>query len=93
MVSPKGGEPRPCTNNAQEQNGWCGVHFASEIERIRRAEQQAVTTAKMNERIEAHIAMSAADPWFWLEHITPSNDEARGLPPFTSPRRSPDDQP
>jgi hypothetical protein len=88
MVSPKGGEPRPCTNNAQEQNGWCGLHFASEIERLRRAERQAVITNEMNQRIEAHIAMSATDPWWWLKHITPSNDVERGLQPA---RRTGDD--
>lgn len=84
MVEPKGSQPRPCTNNALDEAGWCGVHFASEMERQRKAERQAVITAELNERIEAYIAMSAADPWHWLKHITPSRDAERGLPPYRS---------
>lgn len=84
MVEPKGGEPRPCANNALDEAGWCGVHFSSEIERQRRAAKQAVITADLNARIEAHIAMSAADPWWWLKHITPSRDAERGLQPYAT---------
>lgn len=84
MVNPAKGEPRPCTNNAQDEAGWCGVHFASEVERQRRAEKQAVITAELNARIEAHIAMTEADPWWWLDQITPSRDAERGLPPYHS---------
>lgn len=88
MVNPAKGEPRPCVNNAHDESGWCGLHFTSEIERQRRTAKQAVITEELNARIESHIAMSAADPWWWLKHITPSRDAERGLQPYskTSPK-------
>lgn len=83
MVEPKGKEPRQCSNNALEEDGWCGVHFASEIERIRKAERAALVSADLNARIEAHIAMTAANPLWWLDQIKPSLDAERGLPPYS----------
>jgi len=89
MVEPKGGDPRPCTNNAMEADGWCGVHWASEVERQRRAVKQAAITADLNARIEKHIALCAADPMWWIGQITPSRDAERGLPAYHTTKKAP----
>ena len=89
MVEPKGGDPRPCTNNALEDDGWCGVHWVSEVERRRRAARQTAITADLNARIEKHIAMCNADPWWWLDQIKPSRDAERGLPAYHATKKAP----
>lgn len=49
-------EPTPCTRWAVSEQGLCGQHYASVIERARKAEREAARMADINARVDAYIA-------------------------------------
>lgn len=52
----KQAEPRPCTNWAINERGYCGQHYASEVEKQLQSERAAVRKAELLAQIDAYIA-------------------------------------
>lgn len=72
-------EPSPCTRWAVNDNGLCGQHYASELERERRAKRAAVISAAMAERIEAYLSWTAKHP---SVHDSPKDPKYRKRKPY-----------
>lgn len=73
--------PHPCTRWAVSETGWCGQHYASEVERERREQRETKRRDELNARIDAHIAMAQENPWFWLDYLVPAAESHIGIEP------------
>jgi hypothetical protein len=72
-------EPHQCTRWAQDEEGWCGQHYASETQRIKDAQKAALKAEEFERRYLEHEAMVASDPWWWLALLVPSAESTVGL--------------
>ena len=54
--------PRQCTNWALDEKGYCGQHYASEIERVTRAAREAARKAEMIAGIDAYLEAHGQAP-------------------------------
>lgn len=70
-------EPRPCTNWAINERGWCGQHYASAVERELREERKAAAKAELLARIDEYIAAEPARQQATLDWV------ARHVPAVT----------
>lgn len=61
----KKGEPGECKNWATDENGYCGVHFASEMNRMTAEAVRLLARQDLEERIEKYIAWTEEHPHVW----------------------------
>ncbi len=68
-------EPRQCTNWAVDEKGYCGQHYAIEIEKTLKTTREAARKAEMIEKIDAYLARTGQKPHsceesrcYWAEH-------------------------
>jgi hypothetical protein len=58
-------EPEQCSRFAFDERGWCGQHYASSVERIKKAERIAIAKASLDQRINQYIAWRSTHPSIW----------------------------
>ncbi len=76
-------EPNPCGNWAINVYGWCGVHYGSELERVKREERANLSREERNERIETYLAWRETHPSVWdrmalAESVHPALTDVNG---------------
>jgi hypothetical protein len=59
-------------------NGWCWQHYASELERIKRADRIAIARAELDARIDSYMEWVREHPSVWDSKHTPKSVKRKG---------------
>jgi hypothetical protein len=57
--------PHPCTRMATGEEGWCGQHVISELERERRESHIAIRQAELDRRVDRFMEWVKDHPSVW----------------------------
>jgi hypothetical protein len=58
-------EPHPCSRWAVSESGWCGQHYTSELERVKRERLAAEKQLQLDKRINAYLEHVMEHPSIW----------------------------